>query len=222
MPAQCAPRVRRDPARRRSPGVCRIDPARRLHRPVGLVPPGRLHRCRGGLLLWWYSKRHPHSVGDALGWRAPWKRDIQGPVHRRRALLAECAPRRDRLALAGRPTRALVIARALSSRLDRLTGDEQAYEAAQDHLLRCSICSSTWGSRRKAASVSTTRSKPQTTDFASSRPISSSSRAAGRRGQPTRARSRRCGERPLRDPGRPDRPRTGRIATSCECVSIRR
>lgn len=88
-----------------------------------------------GFLLWWYSKRHPHpAVGDA-----PRAAQIEDGTYRILVIADErCSSNALRNEIdsrsAGRPIRALVIAPALSSRLDRLTGDEQAYEAAEDHL----------------------------------------------------------------------------------------
>jgi hypothetical protein len=88
-----------------------------------------------GFLLWWYSKRHPHpAVGDA-----PRVAQIEDGTYRILVIAAErCSSNALRNEIdsrsAGRPMRALVIAPALSSRLDRLTGDEQAYEAAEGHL----------------------------------------------------------------------------------------
>jgi hypothetical protein len=88
-----------------------------------------------GFLFWWYSKRHPHPSAEA----APAAARVDDGIFRvlvvadescsADALEGEFATRS-----AGRPTRALVIAPSLSSRLDRLTGDEQAYQVAQDHL----------------------------------------------------------------------------------------
>ena len=88
-----------------------------------------------GFLFWWYSKRHPHPSADD----APVVARVDDGVFRVLVVADESCSAdalRDELAArsAGRPTRALVIAPSLSSRLDRLTGDEQAYQAAQDHL----------------------------------------------------------------------------------------
>jgi hypothetical protein len=88
-----------------------------------------------GFLFWWYSKRHPHPSADD----APVVAQVDDEIFRVLVVADEgCSADalRDELAArsAGRPTRALVIAPSLSSRLDRLTGDEQAYQVAQDHL----------------------------------------------------------------------------------------
>lgn len=86
-------------------------------------------------LLWWYGRRRPHPPGDD----APKVARPDGGVFRvllvadeacsAGALQAEIASK-----AAGRRTRAFVVAPALSSRLDRLTGDEDAYRAAQERL----------------------------------------------------------------------------------------
>ncbi len=88
-----------------------------------------------GFLFWWYSKRHPHPSADD----APVAVHVDDGIFRVLVVADEgCSADglRGELATrsAGRQTRALVIAPSLSSRLDRLTGDEQAYQAAQDHL----------------------------------------------------------------------------------------
>jgi len=88
-----------------------------------------------GFLLWWYSKRHPHPAASD----APRVAHIEDRTYRILVIADErCSSDALRNEIdsrsAGRPMRALVIAPALSSRLDRLTGDEHAYEAAQDNL----------------------------------------------------------------------------------------
>lgn len=88
-----------------------------------------------GFLFWWYSKRHTHpAIGDV-----PRAAQIEDGTYRILVIADErCSSNALRNEIdsrsAGRPMRAFVIAPALSSRLDRLTGDEQAYEAAEDHL----------------------------------------------------------------------------------------
>ena len=88
-----------------------------------------------GFLFWWYSKRHPHPSADD----APEVARVDDEIFRVLVVADESCSAdalRDELAArsAGRATRALVIAPSLSSRLDRLTSDEQAYQVAQDHL----------------------------------------------------------------------------------------
>jgi hypothetical protein len=85
-------------------------------------------------LLWWFSNRRP-SRDDAP---APAPRIDDGAF---RALVvadescgAESLQQELSARASGRPIHVLVIAPALSSRLDRLTGDEQAYQTAQGHL----------------------------------------------------------------------------------------
>jgi hypothetical protein len=88
-----------------------------------------------GFLLWWYARRHPHPSADA----APRAARVEDGTFRVLVVAdGNCSPGDLRAEIvgrsAGRATRALVIAPALSSRLDRLTGDEAAYQAAQTHL----------------------------------------------------------------------------------------
>jgi hypothetical protein len=88
-----------------------------------------------GFLFWWYSRRHPHPDAEPAARAAR----VDDGIFRVLVVADESCPPdslKEELSSrsAGRQTRALVIAPALSSRLDRLTGDESAYQAAQDHL----------------------------------------------------------------------------------------
>ena len=87
------------------------------------------------VLAWWYAARHPHPAAS----EAPEIEQPDDGVFRILVVAGvDCRPDALREELsgrsAGRTTRAYVVAPALSSRLDRWTGDEKAYGAAEHHL----------------------------------------------------------------------------------------
>jgi len=88
-----------------------------------------------GVLAWWYAARHPHPAAAAA---SEVGRPDDGVFRILVVADVDCPPESLREGLAGRAagktTRAYVVAPALSSRLDRWTGDEKAYGAAQQHL----------------------------------------------------------------------------------------
>jgi hypothetical protein len=90
-----------------------------------------------GLLAWRVANRHRHPPASVAPRSATAPRD---PSVRRVLVVADesCGPESLRAAIgehaAGRPAEVLVIAPALSSRLDRWTGDQRAYDAATERL----------------------------------------------------------------------------------------
>jgi hypothetical protein len=87
------------------------------------------------LLIWWCLRRHPHPSKDAAPTVAP----VNDGMFRV-LVVADGSCSLDALESeivsrsAGRPAQALVIVPTLSSRLDWLTGDENAYQTAQERL----------------------------------------------------------------------------------------
>jgi hypothetical protein len=78
--------------------------------------------------------RGPAALEDATGFdggAAP----VDDDVHRVLLLVdASCSASDVQRLVSGQPTEVFVVAPALSSRLDRWTGDEQAYTSAEEHL----------------------------------------------------------------------------------------
>ena len=164
-----------------------------------------------GFLFWWYSKRHPHPSADD----APVVARVDDEIFRVLVVADESCSAdalRDELAArsAGRPTRALVIAPSLSSRLDRLTGDEQAYQVAQDHL-SATLDALESHRRRGRRAHRPARPDPGRRRRAArvpGRPDRLRDPAGGQR-QPAGEGSRRGRGQPLRHPRREDRLRSG-------------
>ena len=166
-----------------------------------------------GFLFWWYSKRHPHPSADD----APVAAHVDDGIFRVLVVADEgCSADglRGELATrsAGRQTRALVIAPSLSSRLDRLTGDEQAYQAAQDHLNTTleSLRSHRRRGRRARRPARPDPGRGRRAARVSGRPRPVRDRPGGQR-QPAGEGSRPARERPLRHPRCADRPRPGGV-----------